>query len=144
MTKSEFYILWYQNRGYELSDNGYPMVTFNKFADDANDDPNYIPTAEELDPENHKVMTEADWNKFLETEVEVSDLCRHSEEACEIVGIEYQMPYEQARIYPDIGNQLDNIYKSLKALKDSGIDLGVEGNSYVNSITNIKESTPKN
>lgn len=140
MTKSEFYILWYHNRGYELSDFGYPMVNFNKFANDDND-PNYIPSDDEAEA---KVITEADWNKFLETEVEISDLCRHSEEACEIVGIAYQKPYEYARIYPEIGNQLDDIYKSLKTLKDSGIDLGVDGNNYVDSITNIKESNPKN
>jgi hypothetical protein len=141
MNKSDFYKIWHGKRGYALSVHGYPMVPFAKYADHDNNDPEYVPSEQEKNP---VVETEADWNKFLETEVEVSDLCRNSEEACNIAGVTYEKPYEQARLYPDPGDQLDNIYKALKVLKDSGTDLGTEGNSYVDSITQIKETYPKN
>lgn len=141
MNKSDFYKIWHSKRGHALSVHGYPMVPFAKYADHDNNDPEYVPSEQEKNP---VVETEADWNKFLETQVEVSDLCRHSEEACEIAGIVFEKPYEIARKYPQIGDQLDDIYKALKALKDSGIDLGADGNAYVDSITQIKETYPKN
>ena len=142
MNKSDFYKIWYSNRGFASSTHGYPMVKFAKYANPDDNDPEYVPPTS--NGAISVVQTEEDWNKFLETEVEVSDLCRHSEEACEIAGVVFEKPYEQARIYPQIGNQLDDIYKSLKALKDSGIDLGADGNAYVDSITQIKETYPKN
>ena len=139
MNKSDFYKIWYSNRGYALSESGYPMMPFAKHANHDHD-PDYVPDEDVQD----FVETEADWILFLENEVSVSDLCRLSEEACDIAGVEYVKPYEQARLYPNPNDQLDNIYKALKTLKDSGIDLGVEGNAYVDSITDIKETYPKN
>jgi hypothetical protein len=117
------------------------MVPFAKYADHDSNDPEYVPGEQEKSP---VVETEADWILFLETEVEVADLCRDSVEACDIAGVTYEKPYDQARSYPEAGNQLDNIYKALKVLKDSGTDLGTEGSSYVDSITLIKETYPKN
>lgn len=139
MDKSDFYKIWYGNRGYALSEFGYPMIPFAKRAN-LDHDPDYVPDEDVED----FVETEADWILFLKTEVEVSDLCRMSEEACDIAGVVYVKPYEQARIYPNPNDQLDSIYKSLKTLMDSGLDLGVEGNAYVDSITEIKETYPKN
>jgi len=139
MNKSDFYIIWYSNRGYDLSSHGYPMVPFAKFADPENNDPNFVPSNEPT-----FVETEEDWIKFLTNEVEVTDLCRLDKDACDIAGVEFQIPYEKARTYPSIGDQLDNIYKTLKTLKDFGIDLGEEGNAYVDSITSVKETYPKN
>ena len=140
MTKSEFYKIWYTNRGFELSSNGFPRISFAKNADPDNNDPNYIPSSDEPT----FVETAEDWEKFLTTEPEVEVLCRNDKDACDIIGKDFTPPYEKARIYPEISDQLDNIYKTLKTLKDSGIDLGEVGNAYVDEITNIKETHPKN
>ena len=138
MTKSEFYIIWYSQRGYELSAEGYPVVTFTKFANPGDADPTTVP------PEPRPVETLADWENFLLTEPEVELLCRNDPRACEIAGVEFQTPYTQSRQYPNIGDQLDNIYKTLKTLKDAGVDLGEAGASHVDAITLIKETFPKN
>ena len=141
MNKSEFYRIWYTNRGVELSTNGFPRVMFAKNADPDNNDPKFV-----VSKDPTFVETAEDWEKFLITEPEVAVLCRHDKDACALVGTVYEPPYEQSRSahYPDITEQLDSVYKSLKAIKDSGIDLGEIGNAYVNEITAIKENYPKN
>lgn len=124
MTKSEFYKIWYSTRldDQVLQENGYPNVMF----------------------EGVLVTTEEQWEKFLENEIELSEFIKLSEEACEILGVDFVETYTKSRIYPDIGEQLDGIYKSLKAIKDSGVDIGTDGDEYLNTITSIKEQFPKN
>lgn len=123
MTKSEFYKIWYTRKpGEELNEHGYPPVIFLK----------------------KPITTEKQWNEFLKTEVELEDFVKMSSEACEILGIEYVIPHTISRVYPEIGNQLDGIYKSLLAIKNSGVDLGPEGDAYLDSITQVKEQFPKN
>lgn len=139
MTKSEFYIAWHTHKGCELSTAGYPKLSFAKHANPDDNDPTWVPSDEPM-----FIETEDDWNQYLLTEPEVEFLCRHDPEACEIAGVEFQTPYTQSRRYPNIGDQLDNIYKTLKTLKDAGVDLGEAGASYVDAITLIKETFPKN
>jgi hypothetical protein len=119
MTKSEFYKIWYTRRPeQELSEKGYPSdLTFMG------------------DP----ITTEKQWQKFLESEIDLEEFVKFSEEACEILGVEYVRPYKADRIYPNIGDQLDGIYKSLLAIKNSGVDIGPEGDEYLDSITQVKE-----
>lgn len=123
MNKSEFYKKYYtRQEGQCLNEHGYPNIMF---VDGA-------------------ITNEAQWNKFLETEIEVDEFLRLSPDACTVAGVEYVMPYTQARRYPSEGEQLDGIYKSLLALKESGINLGTAGNEYLDSITAIKTEFPKN
>jgi len=124
MTKSEFYKIWYSTRidGQALQENGYPNVVF----------------------KGEQITTEEQWEEFLENEIDPSEFKRLSAEAAEILGEEYVQPYTQTRIYPDLSEQLDGVYKSLKAIKDSGVDLGTEGDEYLASITAVKEASPKN
>lgn len=124
MTKSEFYKIWYSTRfeHQTLQANGYPNVTF----------------------KGEFITTEEQWQEFLESEIELSEFVKLSEEACKILGVEYVKPYQQSRVYPDIREQLDGIYKSLKAIKDSGVAIGDEGDAYIAAISAVKEEFPKN
>lgn len=124
MTKSEFYKQWYSTRfeNQTLQENGYPNVNF----------------------KGDIITTEDQWTEFLETELEPAELAKLSEEAADMLGVEYVEPYWKTRIYPEVGEQLDGIYKSLKAIKDSGVDIGTEGSAYVDEITTIKTENPKN
>ena len=124
MTKSEFYKKWYSTRldNQSLQENGYPNVSF----------------------KGDLISTEEQWQEFLEAEIELDEFKKLSAEAAEMLGEEYVQPYTKARIYPDLTEQLDGVYKSLKAIKDSGVDLGTEGDEYLASITAVKEASPKN
>lgn len=124
MTKSEFYKQWYSTRfeTQTLQENGYPNVEF----------------------KGDIITTEDQWTEFLETELEPAELAKLSEEAADMLGVEYVEPYWKTRIYPEVGDQLDGIYKSLKAIKDSGVDLGTDGSAYIDEITTIKTENPKN
>jgi len=124
MTKSEFYKIWYSTRldGQALNDSGYPNVIF----------------------KGESITTEERWQEFLETEIELDEFVRLSKEACEILEVEYVKLYKESRIYPQITDQLDGIYKSLLAIKNSGVDIGTDGDAYLDSITAVKEEFPKN
>jgi hypothetical protein len=45
--------------------------------------------------------------------------------------------------YPDIGDQLDIIWKQFKAQKDSGISLADETNTMIDKIFSVKEKYKK-
>jgi len=124
MTKSEFYKKWYSTRldGQALQENGYPNVVY----------------------KGDLIANEEQWEEFLENEIDPNEFKRLSAQAAEILGEEYVQPYTQTRMYPDLDEQLDGVYKSLKAIKDSGVDLGAEGDAYIASITEVKEANPKN
>lgn len=124
MTKSEFYKIWYSTRldGQTLQANGYPNVSW----------------------KGDHITDEEQWQEFLQNEIELDEFVKLSKEACEILGAVYVEPYWKTRSYPDIGNQLDGIYKSLKAIKQSGVDIGADGENYLASITKVKEDSPKN
>lgn len=124
MTKSEFYKIWYSKRlpDQKLNEYGYPNVVFL----------------------GESITTEEQWQKFLENEIDVEELVKLSKEASEILGVEYVKSYLDLRIYPQIGDQLDGIYKALLSIKNSGIDIGDAGNAYLDSITAVKEKFPKN
>lgn len=124
MTKSEFYKIWYSTRldNQKLNEEGYPNLTF----------------------KGDSITTEEQWQEFLENEIDLPEFQRLSKEACEILEVEYVKPYLQSRIYPDMGDQLDAIYKSILTIKNSGVDIGDAGNAYLDSITAIKEEFPKN
>lgn len=122
-TKSEFYKIWYSTRheNQSLQDNGYPNITaFGSLVD-----------------------TEEKWEKFLENEIDLEEFVILNEEACEILEVEYLIPHTKSRIYPQIGEQLDGIYKSILAIKNSGVGIGSEGDAYLDAISEVKEQFPK-
>ena len=125
MTKSEFYKIWYSTRleGQVLNEHGYPNLSFKNY---------------------DSITTEEQWQEFLETEIELDEFVKFSEKACEILGVEYVKSYKDARIYPQITDQLDGIYKTLLSIKNSGVGIGTEGEAYLDSITAVKEEFPKN
>ena len=124
MTKSEFYKKWYSTRldHQALQENGYPNVEF----------------------KGDLISTEEQWQEFLEAEIEPTEFAKINKDAADMLELVYVVPYQQSRIYPDIGEQLDGIYKSLQAIKDSGVAIGDDGDAYLASITAIKEEFPKN
>jgi len=124
MDKSEFYKIWYSTRfeSQKLNEHGYPNILV----------------------KNEEITTEEQWQEFLEHEIELDEFVRLSEEACDILGVKYVKPYKLSRDYPLMGDQLDGIYKCLMSIKSSGVDLGEEGNAYLDSITTVKETFPKN
>jgi hypothetical protein len=124
MTKSEFYKTWYSTRfeAQSLQENGYPNVIF----------------------KGEYISTEEVWEEFLVTELDPAEFKRLDAQAAEILGEEYVQPYTETRMYPGLDEQLDGVYKSLKAIADSGVSLGTEGDAYIASITAVKEANPKN
>lgn len=59
--------------------------------------------------------------------------------------METRLPYDLKRKthYPTIGDQLDRIFKTFKHLDDIGIDLGLEGNMWIDEIEAVKQEFPK-
>ena len=59
--------------------------------------------------------------------------------------METRLSYDQKRKrhYPQIGDQLDRIFKTFKYLSDNGIDLGIDGNAWVAEIEAVKQEFPK-
>lgn len=45
--------------------------------------------------------------------------------------------------YPRVGTALDSLMKTLKFLRDSGIDIGPDGNEWVDSCIAVKDKIPK-
>lgn len=61
-------------------------------------------------------------------------------------GYSYSMDsYIEKRMvaYPDIGDQLDLIYKMAKYLKGDGIDIGPDGDAFITRIEAVKTAYPK-
>lgn len=52
-------------------------------------------------------------------------------------------PIARKLSYPEIGDQLDAIYKTFKHLKNQGIDIGLDGDAWVKSVEDIKDKFPK-
>lgn len=122
MNKSDFYKLWYtRSEDTELNDEGFPPVLWLG------------------DP----ITTEEQWNDFLSLEVDVEDFLKINAEACALIGAEFIPPHSLTRTYPSISEQLDGIYKSLLAIQKSGVDLGPDGDAYINSIKEVKENNLK-
>lgn len=48
----------------------------------------------------------------------------------------------RAAEYPKLGNQLDQIGKALKYLKDNGTDIGPDGEELVNTLQDVKTNNP--
>lgn len=123
MNKSDFYKQWYsteKNKG--LNAEGYP---------------------EDLLFKGELITTEDQWTDFLSTEPELDFLKRKNERALAILEptATWAEPHEWSRSYPDIGEQLDKLYKDVDAGK-----LGADAKTgdWYTSIKKVKDDTPKN
>jgi hypothetical protein len=121
MNKSDFYKTWYVRHGQPLNEYGYPPVLWQALP----------------------ITDETEWQAFLQMEPDPEDFVLYNEEAANHAGVPYTKPHKYARTYPALAEQLDGIYKALMAVKASGMDLGAEGNAYLDSITAIKTAHPK-
>ena len=122
MDKSEFYKKWYtRQEGVELNEHGFPPLKVGDF----------------------DITTEEQWDKFLQLELEPTELAKLSKEAADMLEVSFVAPHVLVRKYPAETDQLDGIYKALLAIKESGIDIGTAGNEYLDSITAVKTSVPK-
>jgi len=94
-----------------------------------------------LEISGEAITTEAQWQAYLETEIELSDRFNNDPDACEMCGLEYVSDNIDLRqsAYPAVEDQLDGIYKAFKKLKESGIDIGESGEEYLESIDKVKE-----
>mgnify|MGYP001162711325 FL=1 len=120
MNKSDFYKQWYSTeKGKDLNSDGYPPCGF----------------------QGEEITTEEQWTKFLELEPELDDFKRLDERACEILGGTWEVPYEWARVYPDIGDQLDKLYHDVDAGK-FGAD--AKTSEWFASVKKVKDDFPKN
>ena len=130
MNKSDFYKKYFtrdSEPGEEFNEFGYPTT---------------VETA------SGPITTEDQWQEFLETQIDLPQFFKMSPDACEVAGIEYTELYYEQRIdleegYPNVQEQLDGIYKCLLKIKESGIDLGTDGQDYLDSITKVKNKFPK-
>ena len=52
--------------------------------------------------------------------------------------------YKEKRVkeYPEIGDQLDAVYKTFTFLKANGADMGPDGDAYLDSINAVKNQIP--
>ncbi len=122
MNKSDFYKQWYSTeREQELNSDGYPPCGFM----------------------GAEITTEEQWTEFLLTELELDDFKRLDERALAILepSTTWVPPYQWVRSYPDIGDQLDQLYHDIDAGK-LGADAKT-GDWYI-AIKKVKEDTPKN
>ena len=120
MNKSDFYKQWYSTeKGQDLNSDGYPPCGF--LGED--------------------ITTEEQWTAFLVNELELDDFKRLDERACEILGGTWEVPYEWARAYPDVGEQLDQLFWDIDAGK-LGADAKT-GDWYL-AVKKVKDDFPKN
>ena len=120
MNKSDFYKQWYSTeRGQELNSDGYPPCGFM----------------------GAEITTEAQWTDFLANEIELDQFKRLNERAAEMLGETYEKPYEWAREYPEIPDQLDKLYHDVDAGK-FGADAKTGG--WFTAVKKVKDDFPKN
>ena len=121
MNKSEFYLKWYSEHvNKELNAQGYPQQIY----------------------KGEEITTADQWTEFLADELELDDLKRINEEALKILepSTDWVRPHEWAREYPELGEQLDTLYKDVDAGK-FGAD--AKTSTWFTDIKKVKDDTPK-
>ena len=120
LSKSEFYLKWYSEEcGRELNEHGYPPCGF----------------------KGKEIETAEEWTEYLETEIELDDFVRMSPRAAEIMEVTYVKPYRQARLYDELGDQLDQLYHDVDAGK-FGAD--AKTGAWFAAVKKVKDDFPKN
>tara|TARA_E500000305_G_C3867392_1_gene163486 strand:- start:105 stop:473 length:369 start_codon:yes stop_codon:yes gene_type:complete len=122
MNKSEFYKKWYTEErepAVALNSDGYP-------------------------PCGHlgeEITTEAQWTRFLEDELELDDFKRLDPRAAEMLGETFALPYTRARLYPELGDQLDALYHDID---DGKLGADAKTGTWYTAVKAVKDEFPKN
>lgn len=120
MNKSDFYKQWYSTeREQELNSSGYPPCGFM----------------------GEDITTEEQWTAFLVNEIDLDEFKRLNERAAEILGETYEKPYEWAREYPELPEQLDKLYHDVDGGK-FGAD--AKTGTWFTAVKKVKDDFPKN
>lgn len=91
--------------------------------------------------EEFRCMTEQEFDDYMKMCSEPDEILAREQELSDPNN--YMWKAHRIQEYPKTDPQLDGIFHALKALRDQGIDLGVGGNAYVDSILSVKEKYPK-
>ena len=120
MNKSDFYKQWYSTeRGQDLNSAGYPPCGFL----------------------GEEITTEDQWNDFLANELDLDEFKRLSEKACEVLGETYVKPYTLSRQYPELTDQLDQLYHDVDAGK---LGADAKTGTWFAAVKAVKDEFPKN
>ena len=131
MNKSDFYKKWYsEKKGYALNSAGYP----------AGD----IANGAGLEWLGAEITTAELWTAFVDNEPDLDMFKRFDKDAYVMDGgveADYKRPHEFERVYPDIPEQLDTLYKDIDAGK-----LGTDAKTgdWYTAVKAVKDGTPKN
>jgi hypothetical protein len=93
-------------------------------------------------------LTKAEFTAWVATQPDdYTDSNVYGEKSCSILGIPFGVAntvgYGRIGEYPKEKDQLDGIYKALKAISASGISLGDDADAYIASVDKVKEDFPK-
>ena len=134
MNKSDFYKKWYsEKKGFTLNAQGYPSGTEESIAN-----------GNGLEWLGAEITTAEQWAAFVDNEPDLDHMKRFDKDAYVLDGgveADYVRPHEFEREYPDIGEQLDTLYKDIDAGK-----LGADAKTgdWYTTIKTVKDEHPKN
>ena len=100
--------------------------------------------AEDGSQESRQV-TKVEFTAWVNTQPAIDDPIHNSHKGNIIKGTEWIKAHTVSRsgAYPDVDDQLDGIYKALKAISASGISLGADADAYIASVDKVKVDFPK-
>jgi hypothetical protein len=90
-------------------------------------------------------VTKAEFTAWVNTQPAIDDPVHNSHKGNIVKGTEWVKEYTVSRVgeYPDVKDQLDGIYKALKAISASGISFGADADAYIASVDKVKVDFPK-
>ncbi len=97
--------------------------------------------------QNEKLEKYSDLIKYIDIKELISEMDRQDKiEKDKKLALETrrrEYDYLRRRSYPSSENQLDSIIKSLKKIKEGGVDIGKEGEDLISEVDSIKKKYPK-
>ena len=88
-----------------------------------------------------EITTEEQWTGYLSEQMEVDDFCKVSEEAATCNGVTFEENYVRARVYPDMGDQLDKLYHDID---DGKLGEDAKTGDWYLAVKQVKVDHPKN
>lgn len=88
-----------------------------------------------------EITTEEQWTGYLSEQMEVDDFCKISEEAATCNGVTFEENYVRARVYPDMGDQLDKLYHDID---DGKLGEDAKTGDWYLAVKQVKDDHPKN
>lgn len=84
-----------------------------------------------------------DGKKIKLTSREENEVIKSWKEADKITK-KYGYRDPRSRAYPPVGDQLDSLFKIIKLLKGQGVNIGVDGQKWLDQLQSVKDKYPKN